>query len=75
MGCLSGEWGKTQLDVFVLKEPDYYIVIMSTFSELTMLEGQKEKRRVVNGDVVKFKYPEVVSDHYRYRGHCTTAIH
>ena len=23
---------------------------------------------MVNGEVVKFKYPEVVSDHYRYRG-------
>ena len=23
---------------------------------------------MVNGEVVKFKYPEVVADHYRYRG-------
>ena len=23
---------------------------------------------MVNGEIVKFKYPEVVSDHYRYRG-------
>ena len=33
-----------------------------------MPEGQKEKRRMMNGEVVKFKYPEVVADHYRYRG-------
>ena len=23
---------------------------------------------MVNGEIVKFKYPEVVADHYRYRG-------
>ena len=43
-------------------------MIMSTFSCLTVTEGQKEERRIVNGEVVKFKYPEVVSDHYMYRG-------
>ena len=32
-----------------------------------MPEGQKEERRMVNGDIVKFKYPEVVVDLYRYR--------
>ena len=23
---------------------------------------------MVNGEIVKFKYPEVAADHYRYRG-------
>ena len=46
---------------------DYNIMMMSTFSGLTVPEGQKEERRMVNGEVVKFKYPEVVADHYRYR--------
>ena len=32
-----------------------------------MLEGQKEEIRMVNGEVVKFKYPEIVADHYKYR--------
>ena len=41
---------------------------MSTFSGLTVPEGHKEDRKVLNGEVVKFKYPEVVADHYRYRG-------
>ena len=35
---------------------------------LTVKEVQKEEIRMVNGEVVKFKYPEVVVDHYRYRG-------
>ena len=43
---------------------------MSIFSGLTVPKGQKEDRRMVNGEVVKFKYPEVVSDNYRYRGCC-----
>ena len=42
-------------------------MIMSTFSGLTVPEVQKEDIRMVNGDVVKFKYPEVVVDHYIYR--------
>ena len=41
---------------------------MSTFLSLTLPEGQKEKRSIVNGKVFKFKYPEVVTYHYRYRG-------
>ena len=55
-------------NIFVLKEPDYNIMIMSTFLGFTVTEGQKEERRMVNGEVVKFKYPEVVADDYIYRG-------
>ena len=42
--------------------------MVSTFSDLTGPEGHKEERRVGNGGVVKFKYPEVVAGNYRYRG-------
>ena len=68
MGCLSGEWDETEFNIFVLKEPDYNIIMMSNFSGLTVLEGQKEDKRMVNGDVFKLKYPGVVADYYRYRG-------
>ena len=33
-----------------------------------MPESQKEEIRMVNGEIVKLNYPEVVADHYRYRG-------
>ena len=33
-----------------------------------MPDDQKEKRRMVSGVVVKFKYTSIVADHYRYRG-------
>ena len=32
------------------------------------MEVQKEERRMVNGEVAKFKYPGFVVDRYRYRG-------
>ena len=47
MGCLSGEWDEKEFNVFVLKEPDYNIMMMSTFSGFTIPEGQKEERRTV----------------------------
>ena len=31
-------------------------------------ESEGKERRMVNGEVVKFKYHEVVADHYIYRG-------
>ena len=64
MGCLSGEWDEKEFNIFVLKEPDYNIMMMSTFSGFTVSEGQKEEIRIMNEEVFKFKYPEVVSEHY-----------
>ena len=58
MGCLSGEWDETEFNIFVLKELDYNIMMMSTFSGLTVPEVQKEERRIVNGEIIKFKYPD-----------------
>ena len=43
-------------------------MMMSTFSGLTVPEGQKEERRIVNGEVVNFDYPGFVADYYRFRG-------
>ena len=43
-------------------------MVMSTFSGLTVPEDQNEERRMVDVEIVKFKYPEVVADHYRYSG-------
>ena len=42
--------------------------MVPTFSGLTVTEGQKEKRRMVNKEVVKFNYTSTVADHYIYRG-------
>ena len=54
--------------IFLMKEPDYNILIISTFSGLAVPEVQKEDRSMVNVEEVKFKYPEVVDDYCRFRG-------
>ena len=67
MGCLSCQWDDIEFNGFVLKNPDYSIMIVSTFLGLTVPEDQKEDIRMVNGEVVKFNYPKVVAYNYRYR--------
>ena len=68
VGCLSGEWDEIESDIFVLKDPNYNIMMMSIFSGLNVSEGQKEERRMATGVIVNFKYPENVANNYRYRG-------
>ena len=51
-----------------MKEPDYVMMIMTTYG--TLGEFGKEKRHyMVNGvkHVTMFRYPEVVHNHYCYR--------
>ena len=48
--CLSGEWDEIEFNIFVMKEPDYNIMIMSTFKGLTVLEDHKEEKIMVNGE-------------------------
>ena len=63
MGCLSGEWDDADFNVFVLKDRNFNITTMSKISYLNVSDGQKGERRMVNEEVVKFKYPEVFSIH------------
>ena len=58
MGCLGCEWDEIEFYIYFLKDPDYNIMMMSTFLGLTVPEGQKEEIRMVNGEIVKFKYPQ-----------------
>ena len=37
-------------------------MIVSNFLDLTVPGGQNKYRIMVNGEVIKFKYPEVVAD-------------
>ena len=48
-----------------MKEPDYNIMMISTLSGLTVPEGQNEEIRMVNGEVLKLKYTEIIADNYR----------
>ena len=44
--------GMIQSLIFSMKEPDYNIIMISTFSGFTVPEGQKEERRMTNGNLV-----------------------
>ena len=41
--------------------------MMSIYSGLTVPDGHKDKRRHVNGEVIKIKYPEIVPHNNIYR--------
>ena len=62
MGCINGELDETEFNTFVLKEPYYNTIMISTFQGLTVPEGQKEEISMMNGWVVKFKYSEAVAN-------------
>ena len=49
VGCLSGEWYETWFNIFVLNDPDYDTMMMSTILGFTIPEGQKEDIIMVNG--------------------------
>ena len=51
-----------------MKEPYCHKVTMLMYSGLTVPDGHKLEIIMVNGEVVEFKYPHIVADHYRYRG-------
>ena len=57
MGYFSGEWDEIEFCIFLLKHPDYNIIMMSQCLGLNVPENQKEERMMVNRDIVKFKYP------------------
>ena len=43
-------------------------MIMSNFSGLTLPEGYKEEKRMVNREAIKFKYPGAVDNNCKYKG-------
>jgi Transposase IS4 len=60
-GMLDGE----TYHVFVLKDHGYIGIMMSTYG--TKERMRHETTRCVNGEKVTFDYPEVFSNHYKFR--------
>ena len=61
MDSLHGVLDNLPYNIFCMKEPEYTMKIMATYSGLTELEGQKESVRKFKGadgaaKEVKFKY-------------------
>jgi hypothetical protein len=73
---LPGTWNSIPFDIFAMKEPDYVLMMMSTYGAL--IEDPREKvshRTMANDDAgggrqthITFKYKEVIGNHYQYRG-------
>ena len=59
--------GKIKSLMFCLKGSQLQYCDDVKKSGLTVLDVQKKEIKLVNGEVVKFNYSEVVVDHYRYR--------
>ena len=62
----------TPYDVLCIKEPDYFMKIMTTYGEHTFPEGQRQSTRVVQKDngstkINKFQYAVPFAYHFYYR--------
>ena len=67
--ALVGKMNGVPFHVHAMKEPDYVMMLMSTYRTLTRM-GKTKKRHYTENSIKKvteFKYPEVVFDHYHYR--------
>jgi len=62
----EGELDGRRFHVMCMKEPDYTMMLMSTYGTLKCI-GDIKHRELASGSVVEFRYPEVVSNHYSYR--------
>ena len=54
--------------LYGMKEPDYTMIIMATYGTLQQMGPEKTQTFKLNNEktTTKFKYPEVVSNHYHY---------
>ena len=62
-GVIDGE----AFDLFCLKEPDYCMLMMSTYGSLNKKADQKESVRIVDGERKTFYYNNIVGNHFEYR--------
>lgn len=65
--CLNGELDGEKYKVFVMKEPDYTMKLMSTYGGLTVCPGERETERYADGKKHSFKYTTNFSYHFKYR--------
>ena len=65
-GILDGE----KFDLYALKEPDYVMMMMSTYGSLIVKDMQRDCIRMDKDrkEIARFKYTEVVGNHFTYRG-------
>ena len=62
------EVGETERLPGVINRPAYIRMLMSTYGSLLSNAYQPDSSRIVDGQTVKFKYNNVVGNHYKYWG-------
>lgn len=55
-----------KFDVLAMKEPNYVLMLMSTYGCLQVKSGQKESVRDHDGNIKNFKYTETVANHFNF---------
>jgi Transposase IS4 len=69
---LPGVLDGVKFDIFGMKEPDYVMMLMSTYGSLIVNDGQKLSHREYHADgqtvCTTFKYTEPFANHFIYRG-------
>ena len=65
-GILDG----IESDIYALKELDYTLMMMSTYGSLIIKDGQRDSVQMdpSRSKTTRFKYTEVVGNHFTYRG-------
>ena len=61
-GMLDGE----KFDLFCMKDDGYVMTLMSTYGSLQVKDSQRESVRGSNGETSKFKYTEVIANHFDF---------
>ena len=51
-----------------MKDDGYVMTLMSTYGSLQVKDSQRESVRGSNGETCKFKYTEVIANHFDFRG-------
>ena len=63
--CLNGDLDGEKYSIFVMKEPDYTMKLMSAYGGLTVEPGEKETERYENGEKRTFRYTKNFSHHFQ----------
>ena len=65
---LPGELNGEKFDLFCLREPDYVMILISTYGSLNSNSNQRESIRYNDrNEKITFKYNNVVGNHFEYR--------
>jgi hypothetical protein len=69
---LPGVHDGVDFDIFAMKEPDYTMMLVSTYGSLVVKDGQKQSHRKWQSNsasyTATFKYTETFGNHFNYRG-------